>query len=131
MFIHVSLNVIAVVNNTVIVAKFHVFFSISHAILHIFKKFMEVLFIIIKMSSVLLRTVEFQENSHLTFKNLCNYVQLIISSQNSTSVLSNSPKWCHAFLLNSSGEFSFSCWIASCVINSYILTTKLILYLIL
>ena len=31
------------------------------------------------MSSVLLRTVEFQENSHLTFENLCNYVQLTIS----------------------------------------------------
>ena len=78
MFIHVSINVIAVVYNTVIVAKSRVFFSISH-----------------------------------------------------TSVLSNSPKWCHAFLLNSLGEFSFSCWIAFCVINSYILTTKLILYLIL
>ena len=78
MFIHVSINVIAIVYNTVIVAKSHVFFSISH-----------------------------------------------------TSVLSNSPKWCHAFLLNSLGEFSFSCWIAFCVINSYILTTKLILYLIL
>ena len=37
MFIHVSFNVIAVVYNTVIVAKSHVFFSISHTILHIFK----------------------------------------------------------------------------------------------
>ena len=39
MFIHVSFNVIAVVYNTIIVAKSHVFsvFSISHTILHIFK----------------------------------------------------------------------------------------------
>ena len=128
MFIHVSFNVIAAIYNTVIVAKSHVFFS--HNLAH-FQKFIEALFIIIKTSSVLLRTVEFQENSHLTFENLCNCVQLTISAQNSTSVLSNSPKWCHTFLLNSLGEFSFSCWIALCVINSYILTTKLILYLLL
>ena len=54
---------------------------------------------------------------------------LTFSAQNSTKVLSNSSKWFHTFLLNSFGEFSFSCWIAFCVINSYILTTKqLILY---
>ena len=55
---------------------------------------------------------------------------LTFSAQNLTDdVLSNSSKWFHTFLLNSLGEFSFSCWIAFCVINSYILTTKqLILY---
>ena len=131
MFIHFSFNVIAVVYNTDIVAKSQcIFLYFSHNLAH-FQKFIEALFIIIDMSSVLFRTVEFQENSHLTFENLCNYVELTISAQNSTSVLSNSPKWCHTFLLNGLGEFSFSCWIAFCVINSYILTTKLILYLIL
>ena len=44
-------------------------------------------------------------------------------------VLLDSSKWFYTFLLSSLGEFSFSCWIAFCVINSYILTTKqLILY---
>ena len=110
MFIHVSFNVIEVVYNTVIVAKSQcIFLHFSHNLAH-FQKFIEALFITINMSSVLLnRTVEFQENSHLTSENLCNYVQLTISSQNSTSVLSNSPNWCHTFLLNSLGEFSFSC----------------------
>ena len=82
MFIHVSFIVIAVVYNTVIVAKSHVFFSVSHTILHIFKSLSRRYLVIIKMSSVLLRTVchvEFQENSHLTFENLCNYVQLTLS----------------------------------------------------
>ena len=37
MFIHVSFNVLAVLDNTVIVAKSYVFCSISHTILHIFK----------------------------------------------------------------------------------------------
>ena len=55
-----------------------IFLYFSHNLAH-FQKFIEVLYIIIKMSSVLLRTVEFQENSHLTFENLCNYVQLTIS----------------------------------------------------
>ena len=50
---------------------------------------------------------------------------LALSAQNSTNdVLSNSSKWFHTFVLNSFGEFSFSCSIAFCVINSYILTTK-------
>ena len=40
-----------------------------------------------------------KKNSHLTFENLCNYVQLTFSAQNSTNVLSNSPKWFHTFLL--------------------------------
>ena len=49
MFIHASFNVIAVVYNTVIVAKSHVSHNLAH-----FQKFIEALFIIIKMSSVLL-----------------------------------------------------------------------------
>ena len=47
MFIHVSFNVIAVVYNTVIVAKSHVFFSICHTILHIFKSLLRRYLIVI------------------------------------------------------------------------------------
>ena len=73
--------------------------------------------------------VESQEKLALTFENHCSYVQLTLSSQNSTNdVLSNSPKWFPTFLLNSLGEFSFSCWIAFYVINSYILTTKQLIF---
>ena len=65
MCIHFSFNVIAVVYNTVIVAKSQcIFFYFSHNLAH-FQKFIEALFIIIDMSSVLFRTVVFQENSHL------------------------------------------------------------------
>ena len=49
MFIHVSFNVLAVVFNTVIVAKSHVFCSISHTILHI-SSLLRLYLIIIKMS---------------------------------------------------------------------------------
>ena len=49
MFIHVSFNVLAVVYNTVIVAKSHVFCSISHTILHI-SSLSRLYLIIIKMS---------------------------------------------------------------------------------
>ena len=50
MFIHVSLNVLAFVYNTVIVAKSHLLCSISHTTLHIFKSLLRCYLNIIKMS---------------------------------------------------------------------------------
>ena len=74
--------------------------------------------------------VEFQEKLAADIRKPLQLCELTLSAPNSTNyAFSNSSKWFHTFVLNSLGEFNFSCWIAFCVINSYILTTKqLILY---